>query len=244
MMRSIQILLIVSLLALASVVSAQTPVKCGMIAVAGPSEVDMGAAVVFTVTIDGMSYTTKPELKWKVSTGTITSGQGTDAITVDTTGLGGVEIIATAELSGVPQGCKASASIATKVKPPIVDFFPFDRYGDISFEDEKARLDNFAIQISNESGSIGQILMFAGRETFPNETRERLARAKSYLVNVRGLNPKRILTNDCGFSSELNIQLQVVSPDLAPVICDNSIKIPLSEVKFTKPRPKSAPRRR
>ena len=244
MVRSIQILSLVLLLALASVVSAQTPMTCGTVSVAGPTEVDLGAAVVFTVTISGMSYTTKPELKWKVSAGTITSGQGTEVITVDTTGLGGVEITATAELSGVPQGCKASASAATKVKPPIICRLPFDNYGDIKFEDEKARLDNFAIQIINEPLSIGHLLMFAGRETFRNETRERLARAKSYLVNVRGLDPKRILTTDCGFTHELSVQLQVIPPDATPNPCDDSMQVPFSEVNFTKARPKSAKRRR
>ena len=35
----------------------------------------------------GMLHTTKPEFKWTVSVGTITQGQGTDEITVNTAGL-------------------------------------------------------------------------------------------------------------------------------------------------------------
>lgn len=121
-----------------------------------------------------------------------------------------------------------------------MDWFPFDRYGDISFEDEKARLDNFAIQLSNEPLATGQILMYAGQTTFEHETTERLARAKSYLVNVRGIDRNRILTLDCGFTRELSIQLSVLEAEVRPPSCDATIVIPFSEVKFTKPRPKTS----
>ena len=244
MIRSVHILSIVLLLASASVIKAQTPLTCGTVTIDGPSEVEQGAPVVFKAKITGMIHPTKPELKWKLSAGTITSGQGTEEIVVDSTGLGGQVVTVTVELAGVPQGCKA-ASRAMEVKgSPIVCFLPFDEYGDLRFEDEKARLDNFAIQISNEPLSIGQILMAAGQETFENETRDRLARAKSYLVNVRGIDPNRILTLDCGFTRELSIRLVIFPATVAPLSCDDSIEIPFSEVKFTKPRPKSSKTRR
>jgi hypothetical protein len=244
MVRSFQILSFVSLLLLASVIRAQSPLTpCATVVVAGPSEVEPGMALVFNATISGPTHTTKPEFKWTVSAGTITSGQGTDVITVDTAGLGGQEVRATAELTGAPSGCKASASITTKVKSIIICGLPFDQYGDIKFEDEKARLDNFAIQITNEPLSTGQIIMYAGRETFKNEAAERLDRAKSYIVDVRGLDRNRIITTDCGFSEELRVTLMVVPTGVNPLTCDSSSTIPFSEVKFTKPRPKSSKKR-
>ena len=224
---------------------AQSPLtRCATVEVDGLSEVDPGTVLVFDARITGPIHTTKPEFKWTVSAGTITSGQGTEIITVDTAWLGGQDVTATAELIGAPSGCKASASRATKVKPPIICGLPFDQYGDIKFEDEKARLDNFAIQISNELLSTGQILMFAGRETFKNEAAERLARARSYIVDFRNVDRNRIITTDCGFSDELKITLMVVSAGVSPLTCDTSIAIPFSEVKFTKPRPKSSKKRR
>lgn len=239
MVRAIQILFVVLLMALASVVRAQTPLTpCATVEIDGLSEVDQGTIVAFTARVVGTIQTTKPGFKWQVSAGTITSGQGTDTITVDTAGLGGVEVIATVELSTAPPACKGSSSRPTKIKPPIVCWLAFDAYGDIAFEDEKARLDNFAIQISNEPGASGAILMFAGRETFKNETAERLARAKSYLANVRHIDPNRIVTYDCGFTQELDLKLWVVPAGLAPPSCDSSMTIPFSEVKFTKRRPK------
>jgi len=77
MARSIQILSILLLLTLASVVSAQTPATCGIVDVDGPSKVASGLALVFKAKIAGMTHTTKPELKWKLSAGTIITGQGT-----------------------------------------------------------------------------------------------------------------------------------------------------------------------
>src|SRR6185369_1672753 len=239
----IRMLLIVALcLLLLGVVRAQTPLACGIADIEGPSEVEAGMQILFKAKIIGMAHTT-PEFKWTVSAGTITSGQGTQEIVVDSIGLGGVDVIATVELAGVPLGCKVSASKTTQVKPErFVWGLPFDEYGDISFEDEKARLDNFAIQLANEPLLRGQILMSAGQETFKNETRERLARARSYLVNVRHVDPNRLATHDCGFAKDLRIRLMLATVGVPPAICDESQVIPLSEVKFTKRRPRPSKR--
>lgn len=245
MVRWIYIPAVLLLLTLASVITAQTPLTtCATIEIDGLSEVDPGTVLVFNARIAGPIHTTKPEFKWTVSAGTITSGQGTEIITVDTTGLGGQDVTATAELNGAPPGCKGSASRTAKIKPPPIGCGrPFDEYGDISFEDEQARLDNFAIQISNELLSTGHILMFAGRETFENETAQRLARAKSWIVDVRGIDRNRIVTVDCGFAPELRIQLSIVPVGASPPSCDASFAIPFSDVKFTKRRPKSSKKR-
>lgn len=240
MVRLIQILSVLLLLTL--VVGAQTPLTpCSGVDINGPSEAEPGAPLVFKAKLTGAIQANKPEFKWKISAGTITSGEGTDEITVDSTGLGGVEVIATVEISGAQPGCKVSSSKATQVKAPLLTCgLPFDQYGDLAFEDEKARLDNFAIQLFNEPLAIGQIVMSAGQETFENETTERLARAKSYLVNVRGTDRNRIITLDCGFTQDLSIRLYIIPTGVAPFTCDTSAEIPFSDVKFTKPRPKSS----
>lgn len=236
MVRSIQILSVVLLLTLASVVRAQT---CDAVAVDGPSEVEQGMPIVLKARVTGMVHTTKPEFKWWVSVGTITSGQGTEEISVDSTGLAGQVITVTVELSG----CKESSKTIQVTAPPITCGLAFDQYGDIKFEDEKARLDNFAIQLSNQPLSSGSILMSAGQETFANETSERLARAKSYLVNVREVDRNRIVTVDCGFTQDLRIQLYIVPVGASPPSCNNSTETPF-EIKLTKPRPRSSKRRR
>ena len=59
------------------------------------------------------------------------------------------------------------SSTTTQLEPPaFVCGLRFDEYGDLKFEDEKARQDNFAIQLSNEQLATGYIFMAAGQETF------------------------------------------------------------------------------
>jgi len=230
------------MLALASVVNAQTPVTCGIAGVDGPSEVDPGALMVFKARLTNTSL---PEFKWTVSAGTIIKGQGTDEITVDTAGLAGQAVTATVELIGAPSGCKSSASTTAQVKPPPTTCgLAFDAYGDISFEDEKARLDNFGIQLANIPESSGLIHMSAGQKTFKEEAAYRLGRARSYLVGVRGIDSNRLITVDCGFTQELRATFWVVPPKATLPECETAFQIPLSKVKFTKPRPKSLKKRR
>ena len=243
MKRTIQILLISAMLALASSVRAQTTESCGIVGIDGPSEVDPGAPLVFKVKVANLRQPS-PEFRWYLSLGKIVKGEGTDEITADTTGLGGQVLTATAELMSALSGCKNTDSITTSVKlPPPTDGCAFDSYGDIKFEDEKARLDNFTIQISNYEGSRGIILMYAGQITFKGEAAYRLDRARSYMTNVRGINSSRLITVDCGFRQDLSATLMIVPPEAKLPECTDVGLIPLSEVKFTKPRPKSSKKR-
>lgn len=239
--KAIHIRSVILLLTLAAAVSAQTPLACGVDSIEGPTEVEPGMPIRLKAKIIGLNHITKPQFKWWVSAGTITEGQGTDEITIDTAGLGGMTLTATVGLSEVPLGCKVSASITTAVKAFTcgLTFSRFDQYGDLNFEDEKARLDNFAIQLSNEPSSSGYILTSAGQETFENEAAQRLARAKSHLVDVREIDSNRIVTVDCGFTKDLTTNLYIVSAGGPAPQCGDS-DVPLSEVKFTKPRPKSS----
>src|SRR6185503_8202733 len=93
---------------------------------------------------------------WTVSAGQITSGQGTSSITVDTKGAGGNSITATVEVGGVDPSCNRTASCTVQVGVTRIAR-KFDEYGNIRFNDEKARLDNYAIQLQNEPTAQGTI---------------------------------------------------------------------------------------
>src|SRR5213076_974309 len=103
---------------------------------------------------------------WTITAGRITSGQGTASITVDTAGLAGQTIRATLDVGGYGMPCPASCtvSIPIEVKPR-----KFDEYYDIARNDEKARLDNFAIQLQTEPGSQGYIIVYPSRRAKPND---------------------------------------------------------------------------
>jgi hypothetical protein len=186
-----------------------------------PSEVDAGQPVTFTASVTGEGAPT-PTYNWSVSAGTISSGQGTSTITVDTTGAGGQSITATVTIGGLDPTCNGTASCTTSVKPPIPPAQKFDEYGNIRFNDEKARLDNYAIQLQNAPGSSGTIIVYGSCE---GEAQQRGDRAKDYLVNTRGIEAGRITVVDGGCRSDLLVQLWIVpqgatapAPDTAGAI--------------------------
>jgi hypothetical protein len=186
---------------------------CPTISVSCPDAVDVGSPITFTATI-GAGGPPNVTYNWSVSAGTITSGQGTTSITVDTAGLGGQTVTATLELGGLDPACTKTASCSTQVKPPVVvTCTKVDEYGNIKFNDEKARLDAFASRLQTEAGSTGYII---GYGTCEGEGLARANRAKDYLVNTRGIDAARITTVDGGCRAELLVQLFVCPPNATP----------------------------
>jgi len=98
-----------------------------------------------------------------------------------------------------------------KGRPPVAR--KFDTYGNIRFNDEKARLDNFAIQLQNEPTSQGYIIGYGSCDA---EGLTRANRAKDYLVNTRGIDASRLVTVDAGCLPELQVQLWIVPQGATP----------------------------
>jgi hypothetical protein len=207
---------------------------CPTVSVTCPSDVDLGAPITFNASAGDGTVT----YNWSVSAGTISGGQGTSSITVDTTGLGGQTVTATVEIGGLDPSCSRTASCTTGVKPPNPEPVKFDEYGNIKFNDEKARLDNYAIQLQNQPGSQGYILAYGA---CAGEAQARADRAKDYLVNTRGIDAARLVALDGGCRSELTVQLWVVPTGaMAPAASTDNIISPCPECK----KYKATPRRR
>ncbi|HZH89079.1 MAG TPA: hypothetical protein VEX70_00530 [Pyrinomonadaceae bacterium] len=117
----------------------------------------------------------------------------------------------------------------------------FDTYGRIARNDEKARLDNFAIQLQNDPGTQGYIIAYGGRRGPAGEAQTRADFAKNYLVNSRGIDPGRLVTVDGGFREEATTELWLVPGGATPPTA--SPNVDASEVQTTRP-PRRAPRRR
>jgi len=188
---------------------------CPTVSVSCPDVVDEGQPVTFTANVTGGDPNVAATYNWSVSAGTITSGQGTPSITVDTTGQGGTAITATVNVGGYPPECNTSASCTTTPQRRAVARL-FDQYGNIAFNDEKARLDNFAIQLQNEPGAQGYIIAYGGRRGRAGEAQARADRAKDYMVNSRGVDPGRIVTVDGGFREDLTVELWIVPTGATP----------------------------
>ena len=179
---------------------------CGTVSANGADGAEEGSPITFHAVYTQGTPTVSPTYSWSVSAGTITGGQGTDTITVDTKGTGGQTITASVDLGGLDPSCGHTASASTGIKP-VVKPRKFDEYGNIRFNDEKARLDNFAIQLQNEPTSRGVIVGYGSCGT---EGTTRANRAKDYLVNTRGIDAGRLDVMDGGCLPDLLVQLWVV----------------------------------
>ena len=224
--------LILTLLICSSSIVAQPTQPCPLISIDAVDKVDNGAPLVFKVRVNSNEVSVDSlKYKWRISVGTITAGQDSPSITVDTVGLGGQSITATVEAAGAEYSCSKSKIVAVNPLPPPSGH-PFDNYGDIQFSSEKARLDNFAIQIQNYPGSRGAIFTYTGKVTYKGEALDRLRRAKNYLVKVRGLKSERILTIDAGYDTDVTTYLVVVPPGATVPTFES--RLPITEVQFTK----------
>ena len=196
------------------------PPPCPTVSVSCPSDVEAGQPITFTASVSGGEAGFSPTYNWSVSAGTITSGQGTSTITVDTTNIGGQSVTATVSIGGADPSCTGTtASCTSSVRPPPRNPVKFDEYGNIRFNDEKARLDNYAIQLQNEPGSTGTIIVYG---SCAGEGQARGDRAKDYLVNTRGIEAGRITVVDGGCRADLTVQLWVVPQGSTPPAADTS----------------------
>jgi hypothetical protein len=72
-------------------------------------------------------------------------------------------------------------------RAPSVPNTPFDQYGAISWEDEKARLDNFAIHLQNDEKLIGYVLVFDAVGGCPGEAQARRFARRNMLSSIEVL---------------------------------------------------------
>ena len=221
---------------------------CPTVSVSCPSDVDQGSPITFTASVSGDANVT---YNWSISAGTITSGQGTSSISVDTTNLGGQTVTATVELGGLDTPCTRTASCTTGIRTAPKTPVKFDEYGDIRFNDEKARLDNYAIQLQNDPTSQAYIIGYGTcsgdglcSHTSCIVAQKRIERAKEYLVNTRGIDAGRIVTVDGGCRADVAVELWVVPTGATPPAAstDNTIS-PCPECKKATPRRRPRPRR-
>ena len=214
----------------------EPPKPCPTVSVSCPSEVEADQPITFTASVSGDTGGATTTFNWSVSAGTITSGQGTSTITVDTQGVA-QSVTATVNIGGLDPSCNASASCTTGVRPKPQPPRKFDEYGNIRFNDEKARLDNYAITLQNEPGTTAVIIVYGSCE---GEAQQRGDRARDYLVNTRGIEAGRITVIDGGCRSELLVQLWIVPAGSTPPAAETTdIISPCPECRRRRP-----PRRR
>ena len=190
--------------------------------VSAPVTVNDGDLITFT---SDVAYTGSAPLNyvWTVSPSQarIVSGAGTPTITVDSTGLGNQRINATLVVddgSGDAM-CRQSAQAATNVvakTPPPVECKPFDQFPSLAFDDDKARLDNLAIELQNSPAATAYIIIYAGRTSRTGQAERLGQRTMDYLTAQRGVDGNRIVIVDGGYRDHDFIEIWICPPGAKP----------------------------
>lgn len=186
----------------------ETPCTCPTWSVNGPSSITQpGDNMTFTANVSGGSQSSAT-FNWTVSNGTITSGQGTTAITVATNAdMAGQTVTATLEVGGLCAECdrvrSASGEIAQKevIKP---DPRRVDEFGKMPNDDVKNRLDSFFNELNADPSSKGYIINYG--------TAKEAARLEKLIndhIRFRSFDASRI-TMVRGAGTDTNTQLWVV----------------------------------
>jgi hypothetical protein len=92
----------------------------------------------------------------------------------------------------------------------------FDEFGDINYSDLIARLDNYCVQLMNEPGTKGFIVIYRTQRDLAGLNHGLAMRMKSYLVERRGLPRDRVVPVDGGVAENLVQELWIVPPGSAP----------------------------
>jgi hypothetical protein len=183
--------------------------------VTAPATVNDGDIVTFTADVayqgpSALNYT------WTVSppTARILSGAGTPTITVDSTGLNNrrlTAILVVDDGSG-DRACRQTAQSATGVSalPTLTPPKRFDEFPSIAFDDDKARLDNLAIELQNNPGSVGYVIAYAGRNSRAGEADRMGRRAVDYLTAARGLSRDRVTFINGGYRETNSFEFWLV----------------------------------
>jgi hypothetical protein len=209
---------------------------CPTVKVVSPTDLTLeGGTITFTANVTGGDDNVSPTFNWSISAGTISSGQGTPVIWVDTTGAGGQSITATVDLGGYDRTCNTSSSSTSMVGVPA-KARKTDEYGAIKPADEHARLDNYTIELQNDPLSQAYILTYGYKTSASGAAQKAADKAKSYLVNTRGIAADRIVTNDGGYRKLPATELWIVPsgavpPAAAPTVDPSEVRSPKKPVK-------------
>jgi PEGA domain len=203
--------------------------------ISAPKQVTDGEIITYTADV---AYTGKSALRyvWKVipSGARIISGEGTPTLNVDSTGLGSQRITATltADDGSTDPACAQSAQAVSIVAPIVKTSIvarEFDECNNCTFDDQKARLDNLAVELQNDPTTRGYVIAYGGRMSPIGQVEKLMSRARDYLVTQRGIDASRIVVVNGGFREEDSVELWLVpsgaaSPRPTPTVQAGEIK--------------------
>jgi hypothetical protein len=206
--------------------------------ISAPQQVNEGDIITYTADV---AYSGDAALRynWKVSPSSarIISGLGSPTLNVDSTGLGGQRIVATLtadDRSSDPtcaQSAQAVSIVAAREKRVIVAQ-EFDECNSCSYDDQKARLDNLAVELQNDPSTRAYLFAYGGRMSPLGQVEKLMSRARDYLITQRGIDASRLTVVNGGFREEDSVELWIVpsgaaAPPATPTVQAGDVKSPV-----------------
>jgi hypothetical protein len=225
----------------APVVSSPCPYPVSLLV---DAEVNEGDVVTFSADT-AYSGTSPLTYRWSVTPTEAKILSNTDnKITVDSTGLGGQRITATllVDDGSGEAACRQTAEASTLVRPPERHERPsrqFDICCSCSFDDQKARLDNLAVELQNDPTATTYVIAYGGRTSRIGQADMLGARARDYLAANRGIDPTRVTVINGGFREEDCVELWIIPSGATPPQAT-----PTVQAGDVRPAGKPVPRRR
>jgi hypothetical protein len=128
--------------------------------------------------------------------------------------------------------CRQSAQSVAVVTAPerkIIVAREFDECNKCTFDDQKARLDNLAVELQNDPSTRAYIIAYGGRYSPLAQVELLMKRARDYIVEQRGIDASRLVIVNGGFREDDSVELWVVpagaaAPRATPTIQAGEIK--------------------
>jgi hypothetical protein len=190
--------------------------------VSAPKTVGEGEIITYAADV-AYSGTAGLRYRWTLSPASarIMSGANSPTITVDSTGLGGQRITATLAVDdgSADPSCMQTAQAVSVVAPEekkIIVAREFDECNNCTYDDQKARLDNLAVELQNDPTTRAYIIAYGGRTSPIGQVERLMARAREYLIGQRGIDGSRIEVVNGGFREQDSVELWIVPSGAAP----------------------------
>src|SRR5215208_1371520 len=178
--------------------------KCPTVRTSCPDSVKVGDDLTFTANVSGGDNDVTPTYNWAVSAGTISSGQGTSTIIVETKEAGGMTITATVDVGGYSRECSTASSCTASV---INKSLKVAEYGKVAPAEEKKFLDKYAAALEADSYAQGYVIAYGTLKGPKMEAFMAADNARQYLVKQRKIEAGRLVPLDGGYREQVAVEL-------------------------------------
>lgn len=212
------------------------PVPCPNVSIQAQSgqRIRDGQQIFFALNIAGGDPRAMPIIMWSTNAGSITNGQGTRRIQVDTTGAGTTsdrQLKAEVWVSGYAPECVLQASATVMIIPPA---FKFGEFGEVDEETFKRNMEALSAYLSQSQDNL-YVIAYSGRNSERGFSYNWIRKIREKLIADR-VEPRRIGAVDGGYREEPLLDFWIVPlgsqpPRPAPTLRRDEVMAPRNTTK-------------